>query len=55
VEAVHAAGRAFYAISPELHAFTTEERLERWQQFKDWGIDGLCTDYALSARQFFLP
>jgi glycerophosphoryl diester phosphodiesterase len=55
VEAVHAAGRAFFAISPELHGFTSEERVKRWQQFKDWGIDGLCTDYALSAREFFLP
>ena len=54
VEAVHAAGRLFYAISPELHGFDGDTRLRRWQQFKDWGIDGLCTDYALSARDFFL-
>ena len=54
VEAVHAAGRKFYAISPELHGFDEAARLKRWQQFKDWQIDGLCTDYALSAREFFL-
>ena len=54
VEAVHAAGRKFYAISPELHGFGEAARLQRWQQFKDWKIDGLCTDYALSAREFFL-
>ena len=54
VEAVHAAGRKFYAISPELHGFDEAVRLKRWQQFKDWQIDGLCTDYALSAREFFL-
>ena len=54
VEAVHAAGRKFYAISPELHGFDEAARLQRWQQFKDWKIDGLCTDYALSAREFFL-
>ncbi|HEX3890383.1 MAG TPA: hypothetical protein VHX90_05975 [Verrucomicrobiae bacterium] len=53
VEAVHAAGRRFYAISPELHGFDEAARLKRWQQFKDWKIDGLCTDYALSAREFF--
>lgn len=54
VAAVHAAGRKFYAISPELHGFDEAARLRRWQEFKDWGIDGLCTDYALSAREFFL-
>jgi glycerophosphoryl diester phosphodiesterase len=54
VEAVHAAGRKFYAISPELHGFDEAARLKRWQQFKNWQIDGLCTDYALSARDFFL-
>ena len=53
VAAVHAAGRAFYAISPELHAFSEADRLRRWAEFKEWGIDGLCTDYALSARDFF--
>jgi glycerophosphoryl diester phosphodiesterase len=54
VEAVHAVGRKFFAISPELHGFDEAARLARWQQFKDWKIDGLCTDYALSAREFFL-
>jgi glycerophosphoryl diester phosphodiesterase len=54
VDAVRAAGRLFYAISPELHGFKESERLGRWRQFKEWGIDGLCTDYALSARAFFL-
>ncbi len=54
VEQIHAAGRKFYAISPELHGFSEADRLKRWQQFKEWGIDGLCTDYALSAQQFFL-
>jgi glycerophosphoryl diester phosphodiesterase len=54
VEAVHAAGRKFFAISPELHGFDEAARLKRWQQFKNWQIDGLCTDYALSAREFFL-
>jgi len=54
VAAVHAAGRKFYAISPELHGFDGSTRFKRWQDFKDWRIDGLCTDYALSAREFFL-
>ena len=54
VEAVRSAGRRFYAISPELHGFGEAARWKRWQDFKDWKIDGLCTDYALSAREFFL-
>ena len=54
VEATHAAGRQFYTISPEVHGFDQTARLRRWQQFKEWGIDGLCTDYGLSAREFFL-
>ena len=54
VDAVHAAGRKFYAISPELHGFDEAARMRRWQEFKDWQIDGLCSDYALSAREFFL-
>ena len=54
VEAVHAAGRKFFAISPELHGFDEAARLRRWGEFRSWGVDGLCTDYALSAAQFFL-
>lgn len=54
VELVRASGRKFYAISPELHGFDEATRLKRWREFREWGIDGLCTDYALSAREFFL-
>lgn len=53
VDAVHGAGRLFYAISPELHGFDDETRLRRWREFKAWGIDGLCTDYPLAARDVF--
>ncbi len=53
IHAVHEAGRLLYAISPELHGFTPQERLDRWADFKAWKIDGLCTDYALEARDFF--
>jgi len=54
IEAIHAAGRLVYVISPELHGFDESVRLRRWQQFKEWRVDGLCTDYALSAKEFFL-
>lgn len=53
VRGVHAAGRRFYAISPELHGFSRSERFRRWNDFKEWGIDGLCTDYSIEARDFF--
>jgi glycerophosphoryl diester phosphodiesterase len=53
VRAVHEAGRQFYAISPELHGFTSDERCHRWKQFGVWGIDGLCTDFTLEAAEFF--
>jgi glycerophosphoryl diester phosphodiesterase len=53
VEAAHAVDRQVYAISPEIHGFKKAERLRRWQEFNEWGIDGLCTDEALEARAFF--
>jgi glycerophosphoryl diester phosphodiesterase len=54
VEAVRKAGRKIYLISPELHGFPEEVRKKRWKDFKEWGIDGLCTDYSLAAYDFFL-
>lgn len=53
VDAIHAAGRSFHAVSPELHGLGEAERLQRWRAFREWGIDGLCTDFALEARKFF--
>lgn len=45
--------RQVYVISPELHGFSTEERYERWADFREWGVDGICTDYSLEAKLFF--
>jgi hypothetical protein len=53
VRQVKSAGRLFYVISPEIHGFDHAARLRRWQDFKTWHIDGICTDYALEARDFF--
>ncbi len=53
VRAVQAAGRLFYIISPEIHGFDRATTKKRWADFKHWHIDGLCTDYALEAREFF--
>jgi glycerophosphoryl diester phosphodiesterase len=52
-EAVRSAGRRLFVISPELHGFDTAARKRRWADFKAWGVDGVCTDYALEAREFF--
>ena len=52
-ETVRDSGRLFYIVSPELHGFSEEIMLKRWVDFKDWEIDGLCTDYPIAARQFF--
>lgn len=53
VRRVRAAGRRFYVISPELHGFPEADRLQRWSDFRAWGVDGLCTDFPLAAREFF--
>ncbi|EEF59567.1 hypothetical protein [Pedosphaera parvula] len=53
VKKVQEAGRLFYVISPEIHGFDRAAMRRRWQDFKSWHIDGICTDYALDARDFF--
>lgn len=50
---VKASGRLLYLISPEIHGFDRGAMKRRWQDFKAWGADGICTDYALEAREFF--
>jgi glycerophosphoryl diester phosphodiesterase len=50
---VRAAGRLLYMISPEIHGFDIATMRRRWQDFKDWGVDGVCTDFALDAKEFF--
>jgi hypothetical protein len=51
--AVKEAGRRLLVISPELHGFDRAAMKHRWADFKAWGVDGVCTDYALEARDFF--
>lgn len=46
-----ASGRTIYAISPEIHGFSMAETETRWKQFQDWGVDGICTDYPIRARE----
>ena len=40
------AGRKVYAVSPDLHHFSPSDTRQRWVQFYQWGVDGICTDYA---------
>jgi len=53
IEQVKSSGRKIYAVSPELHNFSREEMRKRWADFKAWGVDGICTDYAMEALAFF--
>ncbi len=50
---INEAGRSLYVISPELHGFDHAAMKRRWHDFKAWGVDGICTDYPLEAREFF--
>jgi glycerophosphoryl diester phosphodiesterase len=40
------AGRAVYAVSPDLHHFSPDDTRRRWTDLSRWGVDGICTDYA---------
>jgi len=51
--AVRAAGRLLYMISPEIHRFDLPTMRRRWQDFKAWGVDGVCTDFPVEANAFF--
>ncbi len=53
VAKVRASGRLLYLISPEIHGFDHAAMRRRWADFKSWGVDGICTDYALEAAEFF--
>lgn len=39
------AGRVVFAVSPELHGFSLDQMERRWQQFAQWNVDGICTDF----------
>jgi glycerophosphoryl diester phosphodiesterase len=49
------AGRLVYAISPEIHGFPLELAERRWQEFADWGVDGVCTDWPQRAAELLGP
>lgn len=39
-------GKTVYAVSPEIHGFSSGEMHRRWKDFFRWGVDGICTDHA---------
>jgi hypothetical protein len=45
VQRLTRAGKAVYALSPELHGAPLADARRRWMDFLDWGVDGICTDY----------
>jgi glycerophosphoryl diester phosphodiesterase len=51
VQALKAAGRKVYAVSPDLHGYTLEQSVRRWHDFLRWGVDGICTDWPLRLRE----
>lgn len=50
VQALKAAGRTVYAVSPDLHGYPLEQSVRRWHDFMAWGVDGICTDWPLRLR-----
>jgi glycerophosphoryl diester phosphodiesterase len=53
VERVRGAGRRVWAVSPDLHNHGLPEAKARWAAFAAWGVDGVCTDFAVEAVKFF--
>ncbi len=45
------AGLEVFAVSPELHGFPPEAARRRWDEFAEWGVDGLCTDHPMEAAE----
>ena len=46
VQRLKQAGRAVYAVSPDLHGASLKATYTRWRDFLRWGVDGICTDQA---------
>jgi len=53
VDRLREAQKRVYAISPEIHGFSRKTMLRRWEEFAEWGLDGICTDYPQLAAQFY--
>lgn len=40
-------GKQVFAVSPELHGFPLHLVRKRWLDFRNWGVDGICTDFPI--------
>ena len=52
VDAVHDHGKQAWMVLPDLHGSGKERALERLAAFERWGVDAVCTDWAIEARRF---
>ncbi len=54
IQRLHDQGKKIYAVSPELHQFPLPVAQKRWQDFLDWGVEGICTDYPQQLSQVLI-
>lgn len=45
IAALKGAGKAVFAVSPELHGRSVAQAKARWRDLARWGVDGICTDW----------
>ena len=47
IRALNGVGKTVYAVAPDLHKHSLDVSMFRCQQFSDWGVAGICTDYPI--------
>ena len=50
VQALNNAGKKIYAVAPDLHKHPTSISMNRCQEFVEWGVSGICTDYPIKLK-----
>lgn len=51
IRTLKSAGRKVYCIAPDLHGFSEPEILQRFNDFINWDVEGICTDHPLLLKQ----
>ncbi|BAZ17111.1 hypothetical protein NIES4071_89890 [Calothrix sp. NIES-4071] len=51
VYTLNQAGKTIYAVAPDLHGHSAQVSMSRCQEFIDWGVTGICTDYPIMLRK----
>ena len=49
IQKLHDAGRVVIGVSRDLHGERPEACYRRWDEFAEWGVEGICTDWPLLA------